>query len=134
TRTEKGRLVLALKVINASSDTIKTTMTYEWPGGELPLTALYASVTPEKDKKPRAFAPVYRVAEDLDTGRSVTLAAGKAIDLELRMDYPGTGSVIAVPLIEAPGKYTVRFILVFEVSGKQQYVVTTAKVVEFLAK
>ena len=61
-------------------------------------------------------------------------AVGKAIDLKLRMDWPGTGSVIAAPLIEAPGKYTVRFILVFEVSGKQQYVISTAKVVEFLAK
>jgi hypothetical protein len=133
TRTRKG-LLLSLKVTNGSSGKIKTTMAHEWHGGEWPLTALYASVTPEKDKKPRAFAPVYRAGENQGAVRSVTLTAGKAIDLELRMDWPGTGSVIGVPLIEAPGKHTVRFVLVFEVAGKQQYVITTAKVVNLLPK
>ena len=133
TRTQKG-LVLALKITNASSDDIKTALAHEWHGGEWPLTSIYASATPDKGKEARAFTPVYLGGEDQDAAPSITLAAGKALDLELRMDWPGTGSVQGVPLIKAPGKYTVQFVLVFEVAGKEQYVITTAKVVELLAK
>jgi len=133
TRTQKG-VVLPLKITNASADDIKTTMAHEWHGGEWPLTALYATATPDKGKKPKAFTPVYLAGEDQDAVRSITLPAGKTIDLEVRMDWPGTGSVIAVSLMQAPGKYTVQFVLVFEVAGKQQYVITTDKVVDFLAK
>jgi hypothetical protein len=133
TRTKQG-LVLPLKIANASADEIKTTLAHEWHGGEWPTTALYASVTPETDKDPKPFSPVYLVGEDQAAPRPVTLAAGMAIDLDLRMDWPGTGSKRAVPLIKAPGKYAVRFLLVIEASGKQQYVVTTPKVVELLAE
>jgi hypothetical protein len=133
TRTKQG-LVLALKVTNASASEIKTTLAHEWHGGEWPLTALYASATPVKDKDSKLFSPVYLVGEDQDAPRAVTLSAGKTIDLELRMDWPGTGSQIAIPLIQAPGKYVIRFVLVFEVSGRQQYIATAPKIVELLAK
>src|SRR5262245_29949431 len=133
TRTKRG-LVLPLKITNASAGEVKTTLAHEWHGGEWPLTALYASVAPEKGKESKPFTPVYLAGEDRDAARAVTLAAGKAIDLVLRMDWPGTGSVIADPLIKAPGRYAVRFILVFEASGKQQYVVSAPRVVELSAK
>jgi hypothetical protein len=133
TRTKQS-LVLPLKIRNASAQEIKTTLAHEWHGGEWPLTALYASVTPEKDKESKPFTPVYLAGEDQDAARAVTLSGGKAIDLNLRMDWPGTGSVIAVPLIKEPGKYVIRFVLVFEVSGKQRYIATAPKVVELLAK
>src|SRR5262245_35701276 len=133
TRTKHG-LVLQLKITNTSANEIKTTLAHEWHGGEWPLTALYASATPEKDKHPKPFTPVYLAGEDPDAARAVTLAPGKAIDLELRMDWPGTGSQIAVPLIEAPGKYVIRFALVFEVSGRQEYIASAPKVVELLVK
>jgi hypothetical protein len=133
TRTKQG-LVLPLKLTNASTSEIKTTLAHEWHGGEWPLTALYASVTPENDKNPRPLTPVYLAGEDQDAARAVTLGSGKAVDLKLRVDWPGTGSVIARPLIEAPGKYVIRFVLVFEVSGRQQYFDTVPKVVELLAK
>jgi len=136
TRTHKKGLVLSLKVTNASSDDVKTTLAHEWHGGEWPPTALYASVTPQKDnkKQPRAFAPAYLAGEDQGAAPRVTLAAGKATDLELRMDWPGTGSCPAEPLIGKPGKYAVRFLLVFEADGKEQFVLTSAKVVEYVAK
>jgi hypothetical protein len=41
---------------------------------------------------------------------------------------------MGAPLIAAPGKYTVRFLLVFEVAGKLQYIISIPKVVELLAK
>jgi RNA polymerase sigma factor (sigma-70 family) len=134
TRTEKKGLVLSLKITNSSSDDIKTMMAYEWHGGLWPPTSLYAIATPEKGKKVRAFMPVYRAGRDQIAPPSVTIGPGKSIDVELRMDWDGTGSVIGIPLIQAPGKYTVRFALVFEVAGKQQYVSTTANVVELLPK
>ncbi len=133
TRTKQS-LVLPLKITNASTDEITTTLAHEWRGGEWPLTGLYASVTPEKDEESKSFTPVYLVGEDPDAARAVILSGGKAIDLNLRMDWPGTGSVRAIPLIQAPGKYMIRFVLVFELSGKQQYIATASKVVEFLAK
>ena len=133
TRTKHG-LVLRLKITNDSANEIKTTLAHEWHGGEWPPTALYASATPEKDKDSKPFTPVYLAGEDQNAARAITLAAGKAIDLELRMDWPGTGSQFAVRLLEAPGKYVIRFVLVFEVSGRQQYIVTAPKVVELFAK
>jgi hypothetical protein len=132
TRTKHG-LVLRLKIANTFANEIKTTLAHEWHGGEWPLTALYASATPEKDKDSKPFTPVYLAGKDQDAARAVTLAAGNAIDLELRMDWPGTGSQRAIPLIEAPGKYVIRFVLVFEVSGRQQYIATAPKLVELLA-
>jgi hypothetical protein len=50
------------------------------------------------------------------------------------MDWPGTGSQIAVPLIKAPGRYVIRFVLVFEVSGRQEFLASAPNVVELLAK
>jgi RNA polymerase sigma factor (sigma-70 family) len=127
-------LVLALKVTNASPQDIGTTLAHEWDGGLPPRTALYASVTPEKEKEPRAFAPVCLAGKGDAAKKDVTLAAGKAMDLDLRMDWPGTGSVIAVPLIQKPGKYVVRVALVFEAGGKRQYAVSTPTEVEYKAE
>ena len=126
-------LVLSLKMTNASSQDLAATLPHEWDGGEWPITGLYASVTPEKEKDSRAFGPAYLAGKQGGAG-GVTLAAGKSTDLQLRMDWPGTGSVIGVPFIQKPGKYVVRFALVFEAAGGRQYVVTPAKVVEFAAE
>src|SRR5262245_31251944 len=63
TRTKHG-LVLRLTITNASADEIKTTLAHEWHGGEWPLTALYASATPEKDKASKPLTPVYLAGED----------------------------------------------------------------------
>jgi hypothetical protein len=86
-----------------------------------------------QDGQPRPFEPVYLAGENQEAPQSVSLAAGKSKEVNLRMDWPGTGCVIAVPLIKTPGKYVVRLVLVFEAAGKQQYVASPPKVVE-LAK
>jgi len=132
-RTKKG-LALKLKITNASPDDFKTTLAHEWHGGEWPLTALYASVTDAADKGPQSFVPVYLIGEDPAPARSITLAAGKAKEVELRMDWRGTGSVKGSPLIREPGEYLVRFALVFEISGKEQYVVTRPQAVKLPAE
>lgn len=127
-RTKQG-LMLSLKITNASPIDLQTTLTHEWHGGEWPPTALYASIQGPGDAEPRGFAPVYLIGEDPNAPRSVTLADGKGKDVELRMDWPGTGSVRGRPLIQEAGEYAVRFALVFEIAGKKQYVVTPTQIV-----
>jgi hypothetical protein len=127
---EKRGLVLPLTITNASGEAIKTTLAREWHGGEWPPTSLFASVTPIADKEPKPFAPVYLAGED-QAPRALSFAAGKSSGFELRMDWPGTGSVKGDPLIQKPGKYVVRFALVFEAGGKQQYVASAPIEVEY---
>jgi hypothetical protein len=128
---EKRGLVLPLTITNASREAIKTTLAREWHGGEWPPTSLFASVTPVAEKEHKPFAPVYLVGEDQQAPRPVSLAAGRSTDIELRVDWPGTGSVKGDPLIQKPGKYVVRFALVFEVGGKKQHVASAPIEVEY---
>ena len=74
---------------------------------------------------------MYLAGEDPSAPRSVSLAAGKSTEVELRMDWPGTGSVKGDPLITTPGKYVVRFALVFEADGKRQYALSVPTVIEY---
>jgi hypothetical protein len=119
---ERRGLVLPLTITNASGEAIKTTLAHEWHGGEWPPTSLFASVTPIADKESKPFVPIYLAGEDPGVPRAVSLAAGKSTEIELRVDWPGTGSVKGDPLIQKPGKYVVRFALVFEAGGKQHVV------------
>ncbi|HEX5102687.1 MAG TPA: hypothetical protein VFV87_02685 [Pirellulaceae bacterium] len=131
---ERRGLVLPLTISNASDKTIKTRLAHEWHGGEWPPTSLFASVTPTDDKRPKPFVPVYLAGEDQAVPRQVSLAAGKSIDIELRMDWPGTGSVKGDPLMSKPGKYVAKFALVFEVDGKQQHALSAPIEVEYKAE
>ncbi len=124
-------LVLPLTITNASGEAIKTTLAHEWHGGEWPPTSLFASVTPIADKESKPFAPVYLAGEDQEAPRAFSLAAGKSTSIELRVDWPGTGSVKGDPLIQNPGKYVVRFALVFEAGGKKQHAVSAPIEVEY---
>src|SRR5262245_40689161 len=76
------------------------------------------------EESPLEFQPVYLLGEDPTAPKAVSIAAGKEKQVELRLDWPGTGSVKIVPLIQKPGDYSVRFALVFTVGGKEQYVVS----------
>jgi hypothetical protein len=127
----KGRaLVLPVKITNSSTDEIKATIAHEWHGGLWPPTGLYASVTPTKATKEAPFHPVFLVGESSELTVPTLLGAGKSFELSLRMNWPGTGSVPAQPLIEAIGVYRIHFILVFKAAGKEQYVVSPASAVE----
>jgi hypothetical protein len=129
-RTKQG-LTLRLKIANESADEIRTRLAHEWHGGEWPSTGLYASVVRAADKRSDHFIPVYVVGEDPAATKPVVIAAGKATNVDLRMDWPGTGSVKTSPLVREPGEYSVRFALVFEAGGKKQYVITEPRVVSF---
>jgi hypothetical protein len=134
-RAPSGIVVLPVKVTNLSKETIQATMAHEWHGGEWPPTDLYASVTPVKATKSMPFVPVYLAGEDQDAARETKIGPGKSVNVDLRMDWPGSGSVPAQPLMEsaAGGTYNVRVLMVFEVDGQKQYVAGPATSVELAA-
>jgi RNA polymerase sigma factor (sigma-70 family) len=135
TRTRTG-IVLPIKITNHSSEEIVTQLAHEWHGGEWPTTDLYASVTPRQATKVKLFAPVYLAEENQNLDRRIRVAPGKSANVELRMDWPGTGSQPAIPFMEtsASGIYRVRLLMVFEVKEGRQFVASAEKAVELLAK
>jgi hypothetical protein len=60
-------------------------------------------------------------SSSLSSGRKVTVPPGKSVKVELRLDWPGTGSVPAVRLMDpaASCRYQVRLLLVVEGDGKR---------------
>ncbi len=132
----KGRLELPVKVTNNSPRDIKTTL-QGLPGrpafgGIWPPTDLYAWVAAATGPKDTPFQSVYLAGENLK-GEAITIAAGASKDLMLWMNWRGTASVPNRPIIEAPGNYIVQVLLLFEVSGKRQYVMSPPTTVELLA-
>jgi RNA polymerase sigma factor (sigma-70 family) len=127
-----GGLVLPVTITNHAAVPITTRPAHEWHGGLWPPTDLYAAVTPGKSAQKGRFEPVFRFGESSDRTKPVTIAPGKSVEFELRMDWPGTGSVPAAPLIEPndPGTYRVFFLLAFEAEGVRQFVTSTANTVE----
>lgn len=133
--SQQGRaLILPLTITNASSHKFRASVAHEWPGGIWPPTALYASVTCLENRNespaPQPFLPVYVRGEDVTAIYPTEVAGGASLRLPLRMNWPGTGSMPALPLIEKPGSYRVQFALVIEelrgktYAGKLQYVVS----------
>lgn len=126
-----GKLILLLTIANNSEREINTTLAHEWHGGLWPPTSLYASITPADREGANPLTPVYLVGEDANETPTTAIPSGEQIDVRLRVNWRGTGSVRALPLIKEPGKYTARFVLVFEASGQTQYVQTTPQTVEW---
>lgn len=126
---KQKHLILPVTITNRSPHEIQATLAHEWHGGEWPPTAIYASVTPE-GANARPLQGVYRWGEDGKETVATVLPPGKSAELQLRMDWKGTGSVPAMPLMEESGRYHVRFALVFEAAGQEQYVMTDTQLVE----
>jgi hypothetical protein len=129
TRSDK-KLTLSVKIANESADEIMATLAHEWHGGEWPPTCLYASVTPADEKKVQPFVPAYRLGEDPAAAREFAVAADKDISLDVRMDWPGTGSQPGTPLMKSGRKYKVRLLLVFKADGLEQYAASSPTEVE----
>jgi uncharacterized protein (TIGR03067 family) len=135
TRTKAGRLVLPVTITNRSTQALVARLQHEWHGGIPPSTDLYAVVRPAKAKSETAFAPVYLLGErPEESGKKANLAPGASTTIDLRMDWPGTGSVIVEPLMKAPGSYRVQLLLVFEAAGARQYVASREATVTLPAK
>lgn len=125
-RTKDG-LILSVKIVNQSSKEITTRLVHETQLGDWLPTDLYASVTPVRSKKPALFEPVYFKGdqqEDFDS----TVAPGKSVTVELRMDWPGTESMRRSPFMTIYQKgYKVRLLMVFDAGRKaREYAASTA--------
>jgi hypothetical protein len=125
-------LVLTVRIRNESREEVVTRLAHEWHGGEWPPTDLFASAIPNEGKKASApCVPVYLAGEDAAAPRARTLPPGEAIEVNVRVDWPGTGSVKANPLMQTAGDYKVQLLLVFTAGEKKQYIsgaVTTVRV------
>ncbi len=132
-RTKLG-LALTVTITNHSKETVTARLRHEWPGGQWPATDSYASVTPQGTaNKVKPFHEAYLFGHrEEKTGETITVAPGKSAEFELRMDWPGTGSQQAVPLMDpaAGGKYAVRVLTIFEAAGARQYAVSKPVTVE----
>jgi len=109
------------------------TLTHERYGGEWPLTDLYGFVL-GNDRKWRGL-PVYLLRESAKIAQPIDLKSKDKMEILVRLDCPGTGSVKTKPLIgdfvitgERGGKYKVlegnykmRFVLVFRTKKNIQY-------------
>lgn len=126
----KKAIFLPVKLTNRSPDKISATLAHEWHGGLWPPTGLYASVSLASDLKESAFVPVYLVGESAKETVATILTTGTSKEITLRMDWRGTGSVPARPLMESAGTYRMQLLMVFEASGKQQYVTSPLTTIE----
>ena len=114
-RRTKNGLTLSVKIVNHSAQEITTRMAHEWHGDEWPATDLYASATHVQAKQASPLAPVFLKGEQQGETKPTRIAPGKSIEVELRMDWPGTGSQPAVPLLSSSqSEANVRVLMVFD--------------------
>jgi len=121
-------LSIPIEIRNVSPRTILTNLAHEWYGGIWPETDLYVAAKPlAADAGEWSFAPGYQVGELGSKGASTTLKPGEAQNLDIRLNWPGTGSVATEPLISesVPGKYLVKFLLFFRSNAVEKHMETT---------
>ena len=132
----RGRLpVLSLPVAitNSSAHEIRMNLAHEWSGGIWPQTDLYVAVELSGVKgKFWSNAPGYQVGEKGSADRLVVLKPGEAKTFDIRLNWPGTGSLITVPLIDESklGRYSIKFLLFFRANGSGQFVESEAADIE----
>jgi hypothetical protein len=131
TRTKEG-LILSVKIVNHSTQEIATRLAHEWHGGEWPATDLYASATHVQAKRAKSLEPVYLKGEKQEETKLTQIAPGKSVTVELRMDWPGTGSVKATPLLaSSESECHVRVLMVFDAGhNAREYAASAVKYVK----
>jgi len=69
-------------------------------------------------------APGYLVGEKDSADSRVVLKPRETKTFDIRLNWPGTGSIPAERLIDEgkPGKYSIKFLLFFRVNGVDEYV------------
>jgi len=119
----KTVLVLPIKVVNKSQQTIEADIAHEWGGGIWPGTDLCVSMLVGQEPA-KAIEPVFLVGME-DSTKTTVLRPGESIVLNLRMDWPGTGSCPRVPLMPADksASYDLCTILFFTREEKKEYVI-----------
>ena len=117
-------LGLPIRIENRSAKIITAKIAHEWFGGIWPPTDLSAAAKRAEAPSARWRASeVYLVGELGSITESSVWQPGQSQEFLLRMNWPGTGSCPAQPLIDAktPGKYLVRVLLIFKVNDTLEY-------------
>jgi len=115
-------LVLPILLTNKSQQTMESTIAHEWHGGLWPPTELHVSISGDKP----TLDPVYLVGEKGSRDSLNVLPPNQPTQLNLRMDWPGTGSVrgqILMPSDKA-ATYKLRVVLFFKSKNQKQYIVS----------
>lgn len=130
----KGGLTLSVKIVNHSTREITTRLAHEWHGGEWPSTDLYASATHVQAKQAKPLVPVFLKGEQQREAKLTRIAPGKSIMVELRMDWPGTGSQPAAPLVApSESESNVRVLMVFDTGGNaREYAASAVRYVRIV--
>jgi hypothetical protein len=126
-------LSIPIAITNSSAREISMNLSHEWYGGIWPLTDLYVAVQPNSAKGGLwSDGPGYRVGEEGSANSLVILRPGEKKTFDIRLNWPGTGSMRTEPLIDAskPGKYSIKFLLFFKAGGSEEYVESQAANIE----
>jgi hypothetical protein len=109
-------------------------LAHEWHGGEWPSTDLYASATHVQAKQAKALVPVFLKGEQQDETKLTRIASGESVVVELRMDWPGTGSQPAAPLLSpSESEANVRMLMVFDTGGNaREYAASAVRYVRIV--
>jgi hypothetical protein len=126
-------LSLPVTITNSSAREIRSNLAHEWYGGIWLPTDLYVAVRPAGDGGEFwADGPGYLVGEKGSADNSVTLKPGETKNFDIRLNWPGTGSVPSEPLIDEskPGRYSIKFLLFFKANGSKEYLESQAAEIE----
>jgi hypothetical protein len=130
----KEAMKLSVKITNHSAQEITTRLAHEWHGGEWPSTDLFASATHVQAKQANSLEPVFLHGEEQGKTELTRIPPGKSVTVELRMDWPGTGSVTATPLLSSSmSECYVRVLMVFDTGGNaREYAASAVKYVKIV--
>jgi len=127
--SEGTRRILSVTVwiTNNSPNSIRSEISHEWYGG-IPVPTDFIGVVKTKGESAQAWSarPAY-LAGNLGTVQNgVEFSPGQSRSFNIRLDWPGTGSVPTPPLIDPKlvGKYKIKFLLFFKVDNRQYYAVS----------
>src|SRR2546422_10924472 len=124
-------LSIPTAIENHSETTIVTTIAHEWYGGLWPPTDLYVVVKKRTEQdKVWLSSPGYLVGELGSTGSFTRVEQGGRRSLDIRLNWPGTGSCPTQPLIRdsEPGPYLIKFLLFFKAKNELRQFIETPEI------
>lgn len=127
-------LSLPVAIENDSPTAITARLEHEWYGGLWPLTDLYVAVRKEGDSGVVWIErPGYLGGEIESADSLATIEPGERRSTEIRLNWPGTGSVPISSLIEdsEPGKYMIKLLLIFKAGESTEFVESHEIEIEF---
>lgn len=126
-------LSIPIEIKNYSAKPVTMKLAHEWYGGVWPPTDLVVAVKMKQaGGEVWVDGPGYQVGEDGSVAMGTRLKPGETKSFDIRLNWPGTGSVPTEPLIDEskPGKYSIKFLLVFRANAGEEYLETQAFEVE----